>query len=237
MADKIDNQETMPHNRFIKLPYIFAHLKSTIVKNSKFYLSSLYKQRSLSGSLLDKFANRINDADLIEKIKGNLAANHDSVFFTYSGDKPDWMSGSQTDFSLQNILVKSCGVTIGYIEHINVVHSAKHVWVGHFSTALNFRGARLGEHIARAFQKTVESCCGLNRIVFQENHLDYWEIGYAKFFTSLGAVPRRRNHPNRPAWIWQWGAAASVEGDAWEGIPPAPKPLPPPFIAGNSTDV
>ena len=168
----------------------------------------------------------------VSEIERTLDEAWESVFFNSKNERIDWEYLSSIG-KIPSLYVKTNWRIIGYIENINVYQKSQYVWIGHFATVRDFRGARLGRPMAFALRKAISKYFQFTRIMFQENHHDFWEINYNNFFEKLGAVPRRGTSPYRPAWVWEWGEEREVTGEEWRGGPPTPNPPPPPFIAGG----
>lgn len=151
----------------------------------------------------------------------------------------EWPRAEGTLFSLPFITAYSCGKPVGYIQNVGISPAEKLAIVCHIAVEKDLalckalREKRIAETLARAFRTHVKLHYGVERIIFRENHHDYWELPYGRFFRRLGAVPRKFANNPRPDWHWYWGASKNekVPGEEWEGSPPRKIEIPqPPYL-------
>lgn len=143
------------------------------------------------------------------------------IFFKRHRRELNWraIAGGDRDFGLD-----ACWGSreLGHIDLTEYDAKHKVMYVLHFATwkenrRLKIEGLSAGRAMAFAFRDCLQYNLNCRRIVFRENHSEYLEIGYARFFNALGAVPRQSNHhPNRAAWHWDW-TGTPVGGEYWLG--------------------
>ncbi|WP_188595194.1 hypothetical protein [Niveispirillum cyanobacteriorum] len=142
------------------------------------------------------------------------------------GDDFAWVldnnPGKDGYFDLHNVSAFVLGYPIAWVEGISVNPKTGSVLIKHIAISKELRGYGLGPLFARAVRKKLLICFPeTRRIVFRENHKQYWHLPYPRLFRDLGAVPRKTNceeyaYSGRPEWIWDWSNSL-VPGNYWDG--------------------
>lgn len=165
---------------------------------------------SIFKSLFSKEPAPVNREEAIRLFKASPEA-----YFTYRGEPSQWHEVDAADMASarpiapNDIRVLVHDQTLGFVESVEITGrtaTIRHIAVAKELTGVNGEKYGLGAVIARAYAAQLHARYGVDRIIFAENHHDYDNAGYAKFFPGIGAIPLpidpRTTKPGRPDFLW-----------------------------------
>lgn len=165
---------------------------------------------SILSSLLGKKQALLDQDEAVRLFKA-----HPEAYFTYRGEPSKWPVGGAADKTASrpifpdDVRVLVHGQTLGFVESVEIkckTATIRHIAVAKELTGVNGKKYGLGAILARSYAAQVHARYGVDQIVFAENHNDYNNAGYAKFFLAIGATPLpidlRTTLPGRPDFLW-----------------------------------
>lgn len=142
------------------------------------------------------------------------------IYFSFRNDPYFWRK-IRDEMASPEIKANWGSELLGHVAVTEYDEKARFLFVSHIATTKSHRGVIVegksaGTALALAFRDAVRTNLNARRIIFQETHSSYAEVGYPRFFNRLGAVPRRGGfHTKRSAWHWDW--EGPVAGEKWLG--------------------
>jgi ribosomal protein S18 acetylase RimI-like enzyme len=104
----------------------------------------------------------------------------------------------------QKIYVRIGMHKLGYIHNMEV--HGRQATIGHFATATDVEGRGVAQIMARTCARELEKRYGVERIIFDESHKKFYEKGYPRFFSKIGATVVVQSPmplpPARPQYEW-----------------------------------
>lgn len=165
---------------------------------------------SILSSLFGKKQVLVDQDEAVRLFKTNPEG-----YFTYRGEPSKWPEDGTADkvssrpIFPDNVRVVVHGHTLGFVESVEIngeTATIRHIAVAKELTGVNGKKYRIGVVLARAYAAQLHARYGVNQIIFSENHHDYNNAGYAKFFIAIGAtalpIDSRTTLPGRPDFLW-----------------------------------